>query len=261
MEDEKRRLEMTQFAEAAVRENPALSREELEDLIRREFYNEEKAETPVAEIESQPIAEKASAPKLSRRQIAAKAGLWFGILCGVACVALLVLYLADPPGIPWPPAVRNVAKALGEEAEISVVSQAEQELYMQQVSKAIAQEGREVFLGRQLADLINDAELAAASVRLLRLGSSETEGKDRARIDFYIKEHKLVYTCLVKNNQSQWQQGPEQERYRRLRDAVLATDKHVDVLYKAMQFNDTASMLHAMAKIRQSYVLVGAFPF
>ena len=33
MEDEKRRLEMMQFAEAAVRENPSISREELEELI------------------------------------------------------------------------------------------------------------------------------------------------------------------------------------------------------------------------------------
>lgn len=261
MEDEKRRLEMMQFAEAAVRENPSISREELEELIRRNFYNEEKLNGSVDGQKSQPKMEKVRKIRLSRKQIAAKALLWCGVLCGVAGVALIVLYLADPPGIPWPPGVRNVAKVLGEEEELRVVSQAEQDRYMQQVADSIAQEGREVFLGRQLADLINDAELAAASVRLLRLGSSETEVKDRARIDFYIREHKLVYYCLVKNSQTQWQQGPEEERYRRLRDAVLATDKHVDMLYKSMQFNDTASMMHAMAKIRQSYVLVGAFPF
>ncbi len=280
--DAERKEEMMRFAEEQMRQNPNLSREELERAICQTFYHEEGKETQdaaAALAEAQAVAapeatealsetpaegtvpQSSKGRALSLRRKTPRLALWGGITLGILLTALIAFYLANPPGIPWPQEVRQVAKALGEEEEIEVVSQEEKEQYTAQVAEAIRLEGREVFLGRQLSDLINDAELAAVSVRLLKLNGVETAEKDKARVIGYIREHKLVLYCLVENNQLHWQKGPEEERYKRLKDAVLATDKHVDVLYKSMQWNDAATMVRAMDNVRQSYIMVGAFPF
>ncbi|WP_346355132.1 hypothetical protein [Azotosporobacter soli] len=277
--DAERKEEMMRFAEEQMRQNPNLSREELERAICQAFYHEEgkevqdaaapldEAQAPetleaVSETPAEGAAQQSSkGTALSLRRKTPRLALWVSITLGILMTALIAFYLANPPGIPWPQEVRQVAKALGEEEEIEVVSQEEKEQYTAQVAEAIRLEGREVFLGRQLSDLINDAELAAVSVRLLKLNGVETAEKDKARVVAYIREHKLVLYCLVENNQLHWQKGPEEERYKRLKDAVRATDKHVDVLYKSMQWNDTATMVRAMDNVRQSYIMVGAFPF
>lgn len=274
--DAEQKKEIVKFAEEQIKNNPQMTRDELERLIYMTFY-EQPPLTETKATDAQPPELELAVPfalpqpeeaavkrslwkRLNWRMRGKKWIVWAALTVLLLLTATTTCYLLNPPGIPWPQGVRNVAKNLGEEEELAIVSEDEKAQYIAQTAEAIRLEGREVFLGRQLADLINDAELAAASVRLLKLGG-ETAEKDRARITAYIHEHKLVLYCLVENDQMHWQKGPEQERYKRLKDAVLATDKHVDLLYKSMQWDDAATMTRAMDNIRKSYVIVGAFPF
>ncbi len=235
--------ELLRYSMELQRQNPGITKEELEKRLVEQFYSQSN--------------DHAGQPKKSRLQNWREKLGKKQLKQGMGVVVLLFL-LGFAFGYKEEPLIRvsqtwHQMTVQEEETQTIPITPEEKAVFSQKAKESIAKDGGAVFLGKLASDAMNDTDIVAVNIRMLETGADDPEASWQT-VDNYVKHHKLVQECVLKNATITW--APDEiTRYTRVKEMYTAADRQVEALYQAAQKKDIQGMKKAIQKIQKAYML------